>query len=213
VSRITEIVVGGPAEPWVDLGLAVESGVAIVGEVALSIRPDAPAGILSIGLLDADSGTIDGAPIHGAEPVAPALPTAHRLGAVAFDHVVLVTSSLERTTSAVTSTTGLPLKRIREAGPVRQGFFRLGQVILEVVENSAASNDAGPTDAGPNDVATNDAAGWWGLVLNVTDLDTACALLGPERVGPARPAVQPGRSIATVRAEAGLGLPVALMSV
>jgi hypothetical protein len=93
---------------------------------------------------------------------------------------------------------GLDLRRIREPDepgpPVRQGFFRLGEVILEVAE--------GP-GRGP--------ARFWGITFAVRDLDVCAALLG-DRLGEVHDAVQPGRRIATVRREAGLGLPVALIT-
>ncbi len=54
-------------------------------------------------------------------------------------------------------------------------------------------------------------ARFWGLTLCVSDIDAWAELLG-ERLGEVRDAVQPGRRIATVRREAGLGLPVALIS-
>jgi hypothetical protein len=50
------------------------------------------------------------------------------------------------------------------------------------------------------------------VVINVADLDAAIDVAGPELVGDAKDAVQPGRRIVTVRSEAGLGLPVAMMS-
>jgi hypothetical protein len=49
-------------------------------------------------------------------------------------------------------------------------------------------------------------------VLIVADLDAACDLIGPDRISPPKNAVQPGRRIATIRADVGLGLPVALMT-
>ncbi|HEY8865706.1 MAG TPA: hypothetical protein VIM22_02145, partial [Solirubrobacteraceae bacterium] len=54
-------------------------------------------------------------------------------------------------------------------------------------------------------------ATFWGLVVVVGDLDAAVATLG-DRVGTPRQAVQPGRRIATLRGEAGLGVPVAFMT-
>jgi hypothetical protein len=48
----------------------------------------------------------------------------------------------------------------------------------------------------------------WGVVAVVPDL----SVLDPALVGPPKPAVQPGREIATVRPEAGLGTAVAFMS-
>ena len=58
-----------------------------------------------------------------------------------------------------------------------------------------------------------DAPAWfWGLVINVEDLDAAAVRIGPDGLGAVSDAVQPGRRIATVRAELGLGVPVALMT-
>ena len=50
------------------------------------------------------------------------------------------------------------------------------------------------------------------LLLIVDDLDAACDLIGPDRISPPKDAVQPGRRIATVRSDAGLEIPVALMT-
>jgi hypothetical protein len=69
-------------------------------------------------------------------------------------------------------------------------------VILEVVAH-------GKIDPGP--------ARFWGITFAVDDLDACAELLG-DRLGSIRDAVQPGRRIATVRREARLGLPVALIS-
>ena len=67
------------------------------------------------------------------------------LGVTGIDHVVVLTPNLDRTIAAVEDRVGVPLLRIRdgEAGrsPVRQAFFRLGEVVLEVV--SAESPELG----------------------------------------------------------------------
>ena len=82
---------------------------------------------------------------------------------------------------------------------MRQGFHRLGRggLIVEVV--SLPELPEGP-------------ARFWGVVLNVDDLDMACARIGADRVSLPKDAVQPGRRIATISAAVGLGLPVALMT-
>jgi hypothetical protein len=127
----------------------------------------------------------------------PAPASAHELGVAGVDHVVVATPDLERTFAALDAA-GLELRRVREAGPeARQGFYRLGPCILEVVGPREANGD------GP--------ASFWGLVLVVEDLDAAAARLGP-LLGAPRDAVQEGRRIATVRREAGLGTAVALMT-
>jgi hypothetical protein len=139
---------------------------------------------------------IDGLTTDVVRPMAPVF-AEHPLGAIGLDHVVITTNSLDRTCGAIAAATGAPLKRVRELGEMRQGFHRLGSLVVEVVERAGLAD-------GP--------AAFWGFVLNVEDLDAAVALLGPDLVGDTKPAVQPGRSIATVREEAGLGLPVALMT-
>lgn len=123
----------------------------------------------------------------------------HELGAVGIDHVVVLTSDLERTSSAIATATGCELKRVREVGAMRQGFHRIGGggLIVEIVERPEVEADI---------------ASFWGLVINVEDLDAACELIGEDRISDPKDAVQPGRRIATVRADVGLGLPLALMT-
>jgi hypothetical protein len=148
--------------------------------------------------LTSDVGEIDGLPVApAAEPKSP--DTSHPNGVTHIDHLVVFTPDLERTTQALEET-GIERRRVREVethdGPLRQGFFRFGEVILEVVEH--ANVEPGP-------------ARFWGITFAVEDLDACAELLG-DPLGSIRDAVQPGRRIATVRREAGLGLPVALIS-
>ena len=58
----------------------------------------------------------------------------HPIGATGLDHVVVMTSDLERTSAAIAVATGCELKRIREIGSMRQGFHRIGGLIVELVE-------------------------------------------------------------------------------
>jgi hypothetical protein len=160
------------------------------------LEPD-ESGIRGWGLTGVTSAEIDGLPGFPATP--PEEPgDAHPNGALRIDHLVVLTPDLGRTTGALEAA-GIDLRRIREPAepgpPVRQGFFRLGEVILEVAER--------PGGDGP--------AGFWGITFTVGDLDACAKLLG-DRLGEVHDAVQPGRRIATVRREAGLGLPVALIS-
>lgn len=133
--------------------------------------------------------------------VAPSTPTYadHPIGAMGLDHVVVMTPDLERTSAAIAEATGCELKRVREVGSMRQGFHRIGSggLIVELVERP--------------EIPDGDAA-FWGLVVNVEDLDAACERIGADRISAPKDAVQPGRRIATIRAEVGLGLPVAFMT-
>lgn len=201
--------IGGAIEPWTALGLTAEDGSTIrVGAVALRFEPTAPAGVAALGLdldldLDPDSdralsSRTDGIVVF-AEPVGRrAAPAEHPSRALLVDHVVVMTSSLERTCGAVEAELGAPLKRIRDVGGgVRQGFHRLGEVILEVVES--------PQHGGPT-------AELWGMVINVEDLAALAEHLGSDLLTAPKAAVQPGRLISNVRREAGLPCPVASMT-
>lgn len=125
---------------------------------------------------------------------------AHANGVTEIDHVVMLTPQLERTIADV-ERDGIELRRIREGetgmGKYRQAFFRVGRPILEVVEAA--------------DMKPDEPARFWGITFTTADIDTAAELLG-DKLGRVKDAVQPGRRIATVRTEAGLGLPVALIS-
>lgn len=159
---------------------------------------DGGGGIVGWTLRGAAARELDGLATELTE-TSPAEPATHPNGAERIDHVVVFTPELARTNAAL-ETAGLSLRRIREPdqpGPaVRQAFFRLGEVILEVVENPGAPD-------GP--------ARFWGLTLCVADIDACADLLGG-RMGEVHDAVQPGRRIATVRRQAGLGVAVALIT-
>ena len=121
--------------------------------------------------------------------------TTHANGVVEIDHVVMLAPNLEEKIAELEGQ-GIQLRRIREGetgmGTYRQAFFRVGRPVLEVVEAD-----------GP--------ARFWGITFTVADIDATAEFLG-DKLGRVKDAVQPGRRIATVRKEAGLGLPVALIS-
>ena len=71
-------------------------------------------------------------------------------------------------------------------------------MILEVIQAA----DGSPLLANPDGPAR-----LWGISFLAADLEQGASVLGEPR-----DAVQPGRRIATVRREANLGLPVALMT-
>jgi hypothetical protein len=197
-ARVEWVTVGGAVEPWESLGLVVHGGLVPLFGTGIRIVPGAPPGIGGWALSGAvePSTDVDGLATELVEPMSPIFVN-HPLGAFELDHVVVTTDSLERTCREIERATGAPLRRVREVEQMRQGFHRLGGLIVEVVERSGLPE-------GP--------AAFWGLVMNVEDLDAAVARLGPEVIGASRPAVQPGRSIATVQESADLGLPVALMT-
>ena len=201
--KVEWLTVAGDPDAWRSIGLTVtaEGLIPLVGtsiRIVPAVEGDA-IGIVGWALSGAREATdIDGL---ATEVVAPATPVYadHALGASGLDHVVVSTADLERTSGEIAAATGCELKRIREVGSMRQGFHRIGRggLIVELVERP----DVPP---GP--------AEFWGLVLIVDDLDAAYELIGADRISAPKDAVQPGRRIATVRGEVGLGLPVALMT-
>lgn len=200
---LTTIELGGGVEPWLALGLGLEPGAdrptIPVGMVRCRFDPAAPEGIGALGVDGPGHDVeLDGLRFVHAPAGDPADPSLHACRASLVDHVVVMTSSLDRTCGAVADGLGAPLRRIRDVAPgVRQGFHRLGEVILEVVETPQV---------------TAETAAFWGLVFVVPDLDGWAERMGPDACSPAKTAVQPGRRISNVRREAGLGCPVAFMS-
>jgi hypothetical protein len=192
--RIERIAIGADPAAWAEAGFTVEGDALLAGTVQLDFGPGK--GITGW-RLDPDD-EVDGVPAAPTEP-ARAGQAAHPNGVTQIDHVVVVTPDLERTTEALESL-GVARRRVREVesedGTVRQGFFRLGEVILEVAGHPKV-------EPGP--------ARLWGITFGAADIDACAELLG-ERLGSIRDAVQPGRRIATFRREAGLGMPVALIS-
>ncbi|HKY59012.1 MAG TPA: hypothetical protein VJL80_13305 [Aeromicrobium sp.] len=199
MATIDELGIGDSADAWRGIGFAVEGDTCRVGTVRIRLGGGGT-GITDWTLrgVPADLTDIDGVVLRSAAP-APQPPgegEAHANGVTRIDHLVFMTPDLPRTTGALV-TLGLEVRRERDAGAFQQVFFRLGEVILELV---------GPKDAGPGP------ASLWGLTFAVDDLDATVAFLG-DRVGRVKDAVQPGRRITTLRGkELGISPAIAFMS-
>ena len=192
---LTELRLAADPSAWAASGFDAGSR---AGSVALSFVPG-EGGIVDWALTEVRASGIDGLPTRLGAEGADATGV-HPNGVTAIDHVVVLTPELDRTTQALEAE-GIRLRRVREGetgmGPRRQAFFRLGRPILEVVE--------------AHELASEEPARFWGVTFETQDLDAAADLLG-DRLGRIKDAVQPGRRIATVSREAGLGLPVALIT-
>lgn len=185
---------------WAALGFTVApAGLCRVG--AVELRLGAPGkGIVGWTLSGEYGGEeVDGIPTRWASPASGPAPE-HPNTAVSVDHVVLRSADPPASFAAL-ERAGMVLRRERVAGDgdgaIRQGFFRHGEAIVEVV--------------GPRQPAQPGPSRLWGLTLTVADLDECVRRLG-EHVGPAHDALQPGRRIAALRREAGLGAALAFMS-
>lgn len=190
-ATVDELLVADPADAWERAGFTVDDGsVCRVGGVAVRlIGRDRGTGIIGWslgGLPDASVDDVDGVPTTA--PIGAASTSAqHPNGVVAIDHVVLMSPDLSRTVEAL-GRIGVEPRRTRDAElggrPIRQIFFRMGEVIVEVV----GSPDA--TSEGPSTL--------WGITYTVADVDATASFFG-DRTGPVKDAVQPGRRITTLR--------------
>ena len=203
---VDELAVADTPDAWSALGFEVDDDVCVIGDVRIRLAgSDAGKGLTGWSVRDLESMELDGLATTRSDRRPPEESPAHPNGVTAIDHVVAITPALERTILALQGA-GLDLRRVREqptpAGAPRQAFFRLGATILEVVQEPPEAIER----AGGNHPAF-----FWGLALIAPDLDTTVACLG-DRAGEIRPAVQPGRRIATLRRTAGLTVPVALMT-
>jgi catechol 2,3-dioxygenase-like lactoylglutathione lyase family enzyme len=203
---IDELTVADGPGAWSALGFELDRDTCVVGELRIRLASsDAGKGLAGWSLRDVETTELDGLATTRSDRQPPSEGPEHPNGITEIDHVVAITPALDRTV-AVLQRAGLDLRRIREeptpAGAPRQAFFRLGATILELVQGPAEATERAGGDR---------PAFFWGLAFVAPDLDATVAGLG-DRVGEIRPAVQPGRRIATLRRSAGLTVPVALMT-
>jgi hypothetical protein len=206
-ATIDELTIADDAERWEQLGFETSGDCLELGRVRLRMAgTTAGRGILGWSLREVSSTELDGLPTSLSQAPVREPAGIHPNGVLAIDHVVAMSPELDRSMRALQAA-GLDLRRVREeptpAGAPRQAFFRLGDEILELVQEpeQVVARAGGPDHP----------ARFWGLALSAEDLEGAAERLGPD-LGEVRPAVQAGRLIATLRRSAGLAVPVALMS-
>ena len=130
-----------------------------------------------------------------------AAPATHPNGVIAIDHVVLLSPDLGRTVESLAAV-GVQPRRERDGElggrKIRQIFFRLGEVIIEVVGSPETASE------GPSTL--------WGITFVVADIGATASFLG-DRTLPVKEAVQPGRRITTLRHdEFGMSVRSAMIS-
>ncbi len=198
---------------WERLGFALEAGGSLVvgavtlrlaaaatgqGLVSWTLRSAAPLPFEVDGIRTRSAAPgSDDAPIEG-ESACPGF--THPNGVTGLDHVVVTTPDLYRTLEALCAA-GMEVRRERDAGsperPMRQAFLWAGDVLVEV--------------AGPPQAAGEGPARLWGVVFVTTSFGSLADHAG-ELIGSVRPAVQPGRQIATLSRDAGSSIPIAFMT-
>jgi hypothetical protein len=196
---LSDLALAESPEAWERLGFAVRDGRSRVGSITIHLT-GGDGGIAGWTLEGGPGESIDGLPaLPGGESDARA-PDAHANGAVAIDHVVVLTPDAERTCGAL-GAGGLDVRRMQDAQhgerKLRRGFVLAANVLVEVV--------------GPREPEGPGPASFWGLTVSVADLDAVARMLG-DSLGAVRDAVQPGRRIATVQRSAGLRTPVAFIT-
>ncbi|WP_426571684.1 VOC family protein [Aquihabitans sp. McL0605] len=211
--RLVALQIADDPSSWAAAGFTVIDGSVVVGSVRLELtgRPadGSRRGITgwTVSGLAVTDGHLDGLPTSCRSDVAASddpTPGPHPNGVTGLDHVVVATPDLDRTIDALAGA-GLELRRIRDTtshgAAMRQAFFRLGPTILEVVSG----------DTGSGRPAADAPATWFGLAVDVDDLDETAAFLG-DGLGSVKVAVQEGRRIATLRHKHfGLSVAVAAM--
>lgn len=193
---VAELAVADPPDAWARAGFTVSDDTCRVGGVRIRlVGSDHGSGIIGWSLRGPATGDpIDGIPTTFSTAAA-ATPDEHANGVTSIDHIVLMSPDLGRTVAALGAAGVAPRReRDTELGgrPIRQIFFRLGEVILEVVGSPDTIGD------GPSSL--------WGITFTVADIDETAAFFG-ERTSPVKNAVQPGRRITTL-AHRDLGMSV-----
>ncbi len=200
---VDEFRIADPPDAWRAAGFRVDpDDVCRVGDVRVRlVGRDLGTGIVGWTLRGLQSDDpIDGIPTLRSA-VVPATPAGHANGVISIDHVVLLSPNLSRTVDALAAI-GLQPRRQRDAElggrAMRQVFFRLGPVILEVVGAPDAAQD------GPSSL--------WGITYVVGDIDATAEFFG-DRTLPVKAAVQPGRRITTLRhRDLGMSVRTAMIS-
>lgn len=200
MATIASVFLADPPELWRDLGFVVEDdGGSWMSGLCMRLGT-AKRKISGWALRDwTGPDVIDG--VATARDDTPARPTpAHPNGVIELDHIVLMTPDITRTTAAI-ERAGLELRRTRDTDqygpPFRQTFFKLGDVVLEVI--------------GPVESRDDKPARFYGLAFTVADLDATFDFFAG-KLHPPKDAVQPGRRIATLDRNAGSSVPLAFMS-
>ena len=193
-------------ESWERIGFNVDfdsTGASIsVGNTKLWFAHNSQTSGINSVCVNGISGNLDSLKFEPAEKTGPKPPCPpHPNHVERIDHLVVTSPDCDRTT-VILEEAGLNLEGVRKFGNtpnrMRQSFFWLGDVILELV--------------GPDNPTTEGRPSFWGLALVSSDIDETVRKMGT-LCSPVKDAVQPGRKITTVETrQLPIGTSIAIMS-
>lgn len=203
---VDQLMVGDTSQAWAEAGFLVtpENSCQVGGVRIQLLGSDQRRGILgwSLGGLSSALAEFDGiaTSTSGSQPIAHGEYPTHLNGVIGIDHVVALSPNLSRTLEEFAAL-GIEPRLQRDVGgknAMRQVFYRLGEVVVEVIGAPEQTNE-GPTEL-------------WGITYVVADIAASARFFG-DKTGRVKDAVQPGRQITTLRhRELGISVPTALIT-
>ena len=198
---LAELHVGDDPELWSDLGFDVDEGVCRLGGVAVHLTGSGSGeGIHAWGWRGAASSFGGGVATYTVSSEEPVEGAVHANSAVRVFYVVLFGPSWAEADAAMRAFGchgGEPARMGSDERSMLRSLAPAGGPEIEVI---------GPPEHVPH-------RRWqlWGTIIEVADIDTTAAVLG-DRLRAVKPAMQPGRRIATLDSSAGSSVAMAFIS-
>lgn len=203
--QLDTVVLGDEPQGWSELGFEVSDHVlgAAFRLGSTDVILTGSGGGFEGWSIEGVADSIAGLPAAGSDSSSETLSAEHSNGICGIDHIVFHSGDPDATVAEFQAA-GIERRGGRSTdsygAPMRQVFFWLGNVILELI----GPDEGEPTTDGP--------LTFFGLALWSEDLDASVARMG-ELAGTPKDAVQPGRRIAGIRgAKVEVPTPLALMS-
>jgi|TARA_B100002052_G_scaffold184226_1_gene167864 hypothetical protein len=195
---IAELHVGDDPKAWVHLGFNIEDNRCRIGTTDVVFREGQP-GIHAWALRGALPSSFGPIPTSYLDSPIPGLASTHPNSSRGLHHLVLMVPEFKQGRSALT-----------HAGVVVSPGKVFGSADKKLLRSTPMMGDFELELIGPEKEDSSRRWDLWGLVIAVEDIDVTADLLG-DLLGRVKPAIQPGRRIATVSKSAGLGVAIAFL--